>query len=284
MIVAALIGVPRARRRHSPTPRTSRLIERGRYLAAAADCAALPHRARTAASLLPAVARSRRRSAPWSRPTSRRIARPASAPGPTTQFDAALRKGQRRDGCAALSRDALPLLHAHVARRRPGDSRLSHDGAAGAQRDRRRTRCRSRSTSARRCAPGTRCISTRENSTPTQQDRRMESRRLSRRRARTLRRVPHAEIDAGRRSRRQRSCTASGLQGWFAPDITNDATVGLGRWSVDDIAGLSQDGAQPHQRRNRPDGGRGGTRELAHERRGPCARLRRISSPCRAAQ
>jgi mono/diheme cytochrome c family protein len=32
------------------------------------------------------------------------------------------------------------------------------------------------------------------------------------------------------------------LQDWFAPDITSDATVGVGRWSVDDIAGYLKSG------------------------------------------
>jgi mono/diheme cytochrome c family protein len=34
----------------------------------------------------------------------------------------------------------------------------------------------------------------------------------------------------------------SNLQGWFAPDITNDERVGIGQWSVDDIAAYLKTG------------------------------------------
>jgi mono/diheme cytochrome c family protein len=41
------------------------------------------------------------------------------------------------------------------------------------------------------------------------------------------------------------------LQGWFAPNITNDARRGLGGWSVDEI--VLEDWTQQHQRRNGPN-------------------------------
>ena len=39
------------------------------------------------------------------------------------------------------------------------------------------------------------------------------------------------------------------LQGWFAPNITNDPRRGLGSWSIDEIASLPEDRAQHDQRR-----------------------------------
>ncbi len=44
------------------------------------------------------------------------------------------------------------------------------------------------------------------------------------------------------------------LQGWFAPNITNDSERGLGGWSVDEIAGLSEDWPQRGQRLDRNHG------------------------------
>ena len=80
------------------------------------------------------------------------------------------RRRVRRRRCAkALGRNgarlypAMPytVLHEDVARRRAGDPRLSRDRRAGAQRRSTPTRCRSRSTSARRCGSGMRSISSR---------------------------------------------------------------------------------------------------------------------------
>ena len=57
------------------------------------------------------------------------------------------------------------------------------------------------------------------------------------------------------------------LQGWFAADITNDPRRGLGGWSVDDVAQLSQDRPQLHQYGHWPDGRNDRSIDVAHERR-----------------
>jgi hypothetical protein len=67
------------------------------------------------------------------------------------------------------------------------------------------------------------------------QDPGMESRGFSDRGARPLRLMPHPKEHARRRS--NEPCDAGlALQGWFAPDLTNDPRRGLGSWSVDEIA------------------------------------------------
>ena len=75
-----------------------------------------------------------------------------------------------------------------------------------------------------------------------QQVRRMESRRVPGRRARALRRLSYAE-DLPRR-RQDVACIsrAAPLQGWSAPNITNDARTGLGGWSADEVAAYLKTG------------------------------------------
>ena len=75
-----------------------------------------------------------------------------------------------------------------------------------------------------------------------QQVGRLESRRLSGRGARALRRLPHAEDRFSAATRAANICAARYLQGWFAPDITNDERVGLGHWSSDDIVAYLKTG------------------------------------------
>ena len=134
------------------------------------------------------------------RPTSRRIAKPASAPGPTTSSTTRVRQGIRRDGGRLYP--AMPY-HVLTPRCRATtcwrSAPICDTVPAGAQPGRRQHSCRSRSTSAPRCASGTGCISSRASSSPIRTNRRMESRRLPGARARPLRRLPHAEELSGRR-------------------------------------------------------------------------------------
>ena len=53
------------------------------------------------------------------------------------------------------------------------------------------------------------------------------------------------------------------IQGWFAPDITNDEAHGLGSMSVDDIAALLKTGHNRLTTVTGPDGRRGRERERA---------------------
>ena len=171
---AASPAATRAARRSraaAPISKTSPQIERGRYLATAADCVAC-HTVPTAASRSPAAGRSRRRSASSCRPTSRPTARPASAPGATTQFDKAVRKGIRRDGgrlypampypsYTKMSREDVMAIRAYLS-----------TVPAGAQSGASPTRCRSRSIFAPRCASGTGSISSQASSSLTRANRR----------------------------------------------------------------------------------------------------------------
>ena len=71
---------------------------------------------------------------------------------------------------------------------------------------------------------------------------RMESRRLSGAGPRALRGLPYAEDNFGWRSPRPRRLQGYSLQGWFAPDITDDKALGLGQWSQTDIVAYLKGG------------------------------------------
>ena len=58
------------------------------------------------------------------------------------------------------------------------------------------------------------------------------------------------------------------LQGWFAPNITNNSRVGLGSWSVDDIVAYLKTGHKLDRFRNRADVGNAQSFDLAYERSG----------------
>ena len=195
---AARRACDRSVRRDSPIRRISRRSRRGRYLAIAADCASLPHRARQRTSRSPADAPSKRRSATSSRRTSRPTARPASARGPMTQFDSALRQGIRPNGArlypampytayTKMSRDDVLAIRAYLNTVEPVHNRSSP------------IRCRFRSTSAPRCGSGTGSISPRASSSPIRNSRPNGIAAHSWSRARPLRRLPYAEIFSGRR-------------------------------------------------------------------------------------
>ena len=106
------------------------LIAKGEYLARAGDCIACHTDPGGACS--PAACRCRRRSARSTRPTSRPIARPASARGPPTSSTAPMHTGRFPDG--GLIYPAMPfgVLHQGHARGFRRDLRLSALGAAGA--------------------------------------------------------------------------------------------------------------------------------------------------------
>ena len=118
-------GAARLRGRQSPD-RAGLRADRARPLSDA--CSPIAPRATTnprRSGPSPAGGRSRRPSARGRRPTSPRTARPASAPGAMRNLTRPSREGRTPDGQAPVSGDAIPLLHAHVARRRARDPRLS---------------------------------------------------------------------------------------------------------------------------------------------------------------
>ena len=123
-------------------------------------------RCRAAATLSPAAAPSRRRSATSLAPNITPDPQTGIGAWTDEEFVNALtqRHGPRRH--AALSGDALHLLHQDDARRRAGDPRLSQHGPAGAQSRSSPISCRSRSTSAPRCWCGTSSSSRRGHSRP----------------------------------------------------------------------------------------------------------------------
>ena len=73
----------------------------------------------------------------------------------------------------------------------------------------------------------------------------MESRPLSRRRARPLRHLPHAEDARSAPTRTSAYLQGGLLQGWFAPNITADSRKGIGRWSVEELVNYLKTGANP---------------------------------------
>ena len=76
-------------------------------------------------------------------------------------------------------------------------------------------------------------------------ERRVEPRRLSRRRPRPLRRLPHAE-ELARRRQVGPALHGGALENWVAPDLTGNPHTGLGAWSVDDIAEFLTTGRNAH--------------------------------------
>ena len=121
------------------------------------------------------------------RRTSRPTARPASAPGATSSSTRRVRKGVRPNGSRLYP--AMPYTSYTKMSRDDvhRDPRLSQHRRAGAPSRSSPTRCRFRSTSARRCASGTALYFTPGEFKPDpQQVRRMESRRVPGRRARRI--------------------------------------------------------------------------------------------------
>jgi nicotinate dehydrogenase subunit B len=104
------------------------VIARGQLAGSATACTATP---RTAARRWPVAAPSRRRSAPWCRPTSRPMLSTASAAG-VSAFQRAMRDGIARDGRHLYP--AFPYPHSRRRGRRfAGDLRLVDDATGGGQ-------------------------------------------------------------------------------------------------------------------------------------------------------
>ncbi len=216
-------------------------VERGRYLATAADCAAC-------------------HTKPGGKPFAGGVALetpfgtlvgPNITPDPDAGIGAWTRR-RIRGGAArrpwprrrsALPGDALSRLHQDDARRCARHSRLFAHRRARARQDRReptaipvqhplryggveRSELQARTARARSVAI-----------------RRVEPRTLSCRRARPLRHLSHAED--GRWAPTSDSAYLQGatLQGWFAPNITADERKGIGRWSIDEMVNYLKTGA-----------------------------------------
>ena len=216
-------------------------IERGRYLAVASDCASC----HTLPGSNTPFAGGRAIETPFGN-----IIAPNITPDRETgigawsdaEFDAAVRKGVRRDGSplypampynayTKMSSDDVQAIHAYLSTVTPVRNPVVAQ-----------YRCRFHSTSARRCMCGMRSTSPRASTSRTRSkppngtaapswstDRHTVVRVIRQRR-------PWAVTRTTVTSRAQE------LQGWFAPNITNDARVGLGGWSVDDLVAYLKTG------------------------------------------
>lgn len=69
----------------------------------------------------------------------------------------------------------------------------------------------------------------------------MEPRRLPRRGARPLQRLPLAARRAGRHQ--DRAYTGATVDGWFALNLSSNLRTGLGRWTVQDVSTYLKTGA-----------------------------------------
>ena len=187
--------------------------------------------------------RCTRPSAPFTRPTSRRIR------GRHRRLDAASSSSRRcatalAGRTASLSGLSLHLLPAHDRGRPARSLRLHEDPAAGRGPRPRRTTCRSRSTSAAASGCWKLAFLDGEMFPPDPaKSRRLESRRLPREGPGPLRRVPQRA-----QFRRRRSSTSRRYAGGPDPDgkgtvpnITPHPT-GIGGWSADDLAGMLKTG------------------------------------------
>ena len=97
----------------------------------------------------------------------------------------------------------------------------------------------------------------------------MESRRVPGRRAHRIAAPATRRRRSSAATRPANICTARSLQGWFAPDITNDNRRGIGGWSADDVVAYLKTGHNRDQRRHRADGGGGHAVELEDDRQRP---------------
>ena len=230
---AALLAACRSSRRANADQQDFAQIERGRYLVTAADCAACHTRPDGGAAVCRRTADRdavrQRHCAPTSRPTSE------TGIGAWTddEFDDAVREGIRPDGSrlypampytsyTKMTRDDVLAIHAYLSTIAPVHNEVVP------------TSCRSRSTSASACGVGLRCSSSRARFKPDPQNRPNGIAAPISSRARAI---------AAPATRRRTSLggdksgellQGANLQGWFAPDITNDNRRGLGRWSVED--------------------------------------------------
>ena len=233
-------------------------IEHGRYLATAADCAAChtsPDGGKPFAGGRADRDAVRQRSR---RPTSRRTARPASAPGATSsstrrcaRASAATARGSIRrcriTSYTKMSRDDVLAIRAYL-----------DTVPAGAQSGRRQHAAVSVQHPRRDARLGLRSISSRASSSP------IRTNRPNGIAARSWCTGPAIAAPATRRrpfsaaTRPANTCTARVLQGWFAPDITNDNARGprplVGRRYR---RAYLKTGHNRDHRRDRADGGGG---------------------------
>ena len=161
----------------------------------AGDCVAC-HTAPTGQAVRRRPDRSRRRSAPSIRPTSRPIATPASAAGATDEFYRAMHEGVGPRGDISIRRFPYPYFTKATRSDVDGDPRLSRDAAAGAACAQANLKLPGRSNwRLSRCAAGTALLRRRRRSSAesAQKQPGMESRRLPGRRPRPLRRLPHRQ-------------------------------------------------------------------------------------------
>ena len=112
----------------SPTSFPRELVETGETLASAGNC--IDCHTAPGGTPTPAASRSTRRSAISTRPTSRPIPRPASAPGPKRPSPAPCARACRATA-PPFPGLSLHALHAAHRRRCPRALRLLHDPAAG---------------------------------------------------------------------------------------------------------------------------------------------------------
>ena len=113
-----------------PKANGSDVVKRGEYLARAGDCVAC-HTAPERQARSPAAARCRRRSATSTSPNITPDDETGIGQWTADEFYRMMHTGVSRDGDAALSGDAVRVLHQGHARRLRRDLRLPHVGAAG---------------------------------------------------------------------------------------------------------------------------------------------------------
>jgi len=169
-----------------------------------------------------------------SRRTLHRIATPASERGPMSNSTMPS-AGEFVQTARDLSCHAIHGLHQDVARGRTGNPRLPQDRCTSTEPGGHEHLALSRSISAPRCGSGMHSISRKENSSPIRRSRPNGIGSFPRARTRSLCCLPHAKVVPGR-DKTSEYLRGSYLQGWFAPNITNDPRTGLGDWSASDVA------------------------------------------------
>ena len=220
--VASLLAAGARRRRSGIDKQDFEQIERGRYLAVAGDCAAchtLPGSSHDFAGGRPIETPFGRC---W-RPTSRPTRRPASAPGPTTNSSTRCTKAP-----AATATRLYPAMPYTYYTKLTRDDALAiraylNTVPAGAQSG--QSQSIAVPVQYARIAGGLGRAVLHAGDVPARPDKsaRMESRRLSGRRASAIAAcATRRRISLGG-DERASACRAMRLQGWFAPNITNDA-------------------------------------------------------------
>ena len=222
-------------------PQNFAQIERGRYLAVAGDCASC----HTAPGSGQPFAGGRPIETPFGVVVGANIT-PDRETGigawSDELFVSALREGKGHGGTLLYPAMPYPVLHQGDRTRRARDSRLPQYGARRSATPSSPTSCLSLSTFARKWRSGTRSISRAANSSRT---RRNPPSGIA---GPILSKVWGIAAPAIRPRRRlaatidTHALQGYALQGWFAPNITNDNERGLGGWSVADIVSYLKTG------------------------------------------